>query len=166
MLGITILLSIVNYYVVIGTFFVMLAFGRLRRFYLKTARDLKRLESVSTLYLCRCFCPILKCEEICLYFCICVRRFVHRLSSLVTKHAWLDVPLGYSINWKFSKIRGQSSSWKYNEFLSYIPSLKIATSARSPVFSHLSASLNGLAIIRASHAENIFTQEFDNHQVR
>ncbi|CAG0881128.1 unnamed protein product [Darwinula stevensoni] len=81
-LGISVLLCIVNYYVVISTFVVMVVFSRLRHFYLNTARDLKRLESIT----------------------------------------------------------------------------------RSPVFSHLSASLNGLATIRASHAENIFIKEFDNHQ--
>ncbi|CAG0903212.1 unnamed protein product [Darwinula stevensoni] len=83
-LGISFLVSVTNYYVVIGTVIAMVVFICLRNFYLKTARDLKRLESTT----------------------------------------------------------------------------------RSPVFSHLSASLNGLATIRASRTESIFMQEFDNHQDR
>jgi ATP-binding cassette subfamily C (CFTR/MRP) protein 4 len=36
--------------------------------------------------------------------------------------------------------------------------------ARSPVFSHLSATLQGLHTIRAFGAEGKFTEEFDCHQ--
>lgn len=36
--------------------------------------------------------------------------------------------------------------------------------ARSPVFTHISVTLDGLSTIRASHAENILMDEFDNHQ--
>ncbi|CAG2057791.1 unnamed protein product [Timema podura] len=39
-------------------------------------------------------------------------------------------------------------------------------SARSPVFSHLSASMNGLPTIRSSHAQQMVRKEFDHHQVR
>jgi hypothetical protein len=33
------------------------------------------------------------------------------------------------------------------------------------VFSHISASLNGLSTIRASQAQEMVCKEFDNHQV-
>lgn len=38
-------------------------------------------------------------------------------------------------------------------------------SAKSPVFSHFNASLNGLITVRASKAEEMLKREFDSHQV-
>lgn len=36
--------------------------------------------------------------------------------------------------------------------------------AKSPVFTHLSVTMDGLATIRANNAENLLIKEFDNHQ--
>lgn len=37
--------------------------------------------------------------------------------------------------------------------------------AKSPTFTHLAATLNGLSTVRAFNAEELLKNEFDHHQV-
>jgi len=45
-------------------------------------------------------------------------------------------------------------------------SLRIINLARSPMFTHVNSSLQGLTTIRAFEVEQILLQEFSSHQVR
>ncbi|MPC84824.1 putative multidrug resistance-associated protein [Portunus trituberculatus] len=83
-LGIIIIIALVNVWLLIPTVFLGMIFVYLRRFYLCSARDVKRLEGIT----------------------------------------------------------------------------------RSPVFTHLSTSLQGLTTIRAFEMQQTFMDEFDSHQVR
>lgn len=60
-------------------------------------------------------------------------------------------------------IRRQSRVHKYriNDFIQL---LIFMVSAKSPVFSHIAETLNGLSTIRAHGAEELLRKEFDNHQ--
>lgn len=40
----------------------------------------------------------------------------------------------------------------------------ILFAAKSPIFSHISATLSGLSTIRAFQAQELLRQEFENHQ--
>lgn len=82
LVSIVIIIGIINVYLMIPTFFIVIIFYKFRVFYLSTSRSVKRLEGVT----------------------------------------------------------------------------------RSPVFAHLNASLQGLTTIRAYEAEQILSNEFDNHQ--
>ncbi|XP_073844740.1 probable multidrug resistance-associated protein lethal(2)03659 [Musca autumnalis] len=82
LLGIVVVLSIVNPWYILATVIMVIIFYFIRSFYLKTSRDVKRLEAVT----------------------------------------------------------------------------------RSPIYTHLGASLNGLSTIRAFKAQDILIQEFDNYQ--
>jgi ATP-binding cassette, subfamily C (CFTR/MRP), member 4 len=50
------------------------------------------------------------------------------------------------------------------EMNKFVSTFLLYSSARSPIYSHLAATLNGLSTIRAFEAEHILALEFDNHQ--
>lgn len=97
---------------------LLLVFLFLRRYFLRTSRDVKRLEATSELFWAGVFHP----------------------------HA------------EIFKIHTQQNKMNHLKKSVCFPV------ARSPVFSHLSSSLQGLSTIRAFKAEERFQQTFDSHQ--
>jgi ATP-binding cassette subfamily C (CFTR/MRP) protein 4 len=47
-----------------------------------------------------------------------------------------------------------------------LSNIQIILLGRSPIFTHLAASMQGLSVIRASKAQEILQKEFDDHQNR
>lgn len=78
------------------------------------------------------------------------------LTMVTIVNYWLLVPM-VVMGFLFYKVRGI-----YVATAQDVKRLEGTT--RSPVFSHLSASLNGLSTIRASQAQEMVSKEFDNHQ--
>ena len=111
MLGIIVVICLVNLYLVLPTFLVAVLFYFMRRIYVSTSRNVKRLEGIS------------KLKHDPFYF------------------------ISFLLFYQYKK---------YN---------RIPFIARSPVFSHLNATLQGLTTIRAFGAEKVLIDEFDNHQV-
>ncbi|PNF15053.1 Multidrug resistance-associated protein 9 [Cryptotermes secundus] len=78
------------------------------------------------------------------------------LTLVTIVNYWLLVPM-VVMAFLFYKVRGI--------YLATAQDVKrLEGTTRSPVFSHLSASLNGLSTIRASQAQEMVIKEFDNHQ--
>ncbi|XP_021934289.1 multidrug resistance-associated protein 4-like isoform X2 [Zootermopsis nevadensis] len=78
------------------------------------------------------------------------------LTMVIIVNYWLLIPL-VIMGFLFYKVRGI-----YVATAQDIKRLEGTT--RSPVFSHVSASLNGLSTIRASEAQEMVCKEFDSHQ--
>ncbi|PSN41132.1 Multidrug resistance-associated protein 4 [Blattella germanica] len=89
--------------------------------------------------------------------CIQVLLVMAGILTMVTiVNYWLLIPMVF-MGLLFYKVRGIYVSTAQD-----IKRLEGIT--RSPVFSHISASLNGLSTIRASQAQQMVCKEFDNHQ--
>ena len=127
--GIVILAGVINPWVFIPTAPLAALFFYLRRYFLRTSRDVKRLEATSMMFNTKKFN---KCMAL--------------------------------LGWNLSKYSLSCHLLLHN--LCYVVYVMLAfnVSARSPVFSHLSVSLQGLHTIRAYKSENIFTEEFHKHQ--
>lgn len=102
MIGAIILTAIVNPFFLIPVSFMILVFLSARKVYLKTSKNIKRLEGIS--------------------------------------------------KFKISLI----GSIQHTNIFLYL--------AKSPVFTHLLVTMDGLPTIRANNAEDILIKEFDNHQ--
>lgn len=89
--------------------------------------------------------------------CIQVLLVMSGILTMVTiVNYWLLIPM-VIMGFLFYKVRAM-----YVATAQDIKRLEGIT--RSPVFSHLSASLNGLSTIRSSQAQELVSKEFDNHQ--
>lgn len=51
-----------------------------------------------------------------------------------------------------------------NTCISFANEICILNIAKSPVYTHLAATLNGLSTVRACNKQDILKREFDNHQ--
>lgn len=103
---------------------LLLIFLYLRRFYLRTSQDVKRLESTSTF----CVFPPSLCR---------MYEMQKKKKKVKVKEKMIDV---------------------------FFLCLIMSPAARSPVFSHLSSSLQGLCTIRAFRAQERLKKAFDAHQ--
>lgn len=119
--GILIVVGIVNYYLIPPTLVIIIVFFKMRKMYMTTTRNVKRLEGVG--------------------------KFSKRFKLCKT---WLiyEQILYYGL--------------RYN--ILYI--LQITNLARSPMYTHVNSSIQGLTTIRAFDVEQILSQEFASHQVR
>lgn len=92
---------------------------------------------------------LLECIQVLLVMC-------GILTMVTIVNCWLLIPM-VIMGFLFYKMRGV--------YVATAQDIKrIEGITRSPVFSHLSASLNGLTTIRASQAQEMVSKEFDNHQ--
>lgn len=118
-IGVIAVASSVIPWILIPVIPLLIAFLFLRRYFLQTSRDVKRIESTS------------KCLLSNLRIILSSVMFLQSSPVSLVWCCWLCI---------------------------YV------STARSPVFSHLSSSLQGLCTIRAFKAEERFQQAFDAHQ--
>eukprot|EP00058_Branchiostoma_floridae_P007841 XP_002593329.1 hypothetical protein BRAFLDRAFT_119583 [Branchiostoma floridae] len=150
---------IVNPWVLIPTLPILLLFVYIRKYYLSTSRDIKRLEGTRRV-LNRFSKDIGQLDEM---LPLVFSQFAEGgigLSMIMTVcvivNPWVLIPT-LPILLLFMYIR------KY--YLSTSRDIKrLEGTTRSPMFSHLSATIQGLWTIRAFGAQESFQQEFDAHQ--